>query len=161
MNMQRWRPDLLTVAFSAFIASVVFLAAVLVYSWVNPTYAPLEGYGRAHVVNVGLQVEGAPAFQPGDVVVLQIERCNRSNEPVWIVSQHNFERRENDRVLTVPAASNFGHLTPECSTKVWVEEMPAAMMPGQWRVVGMDETSDGRRVQLQAWESEPFWVLPP
>lgn len=161
MHIPRWQSTLLMTAVSALVASAVFLGAVLLYGWFSSPYMPLQGYTKAQIINVNSRVEGMPIFHPGQSILLRIERCNSQDVPVWVVSQHNLEWREQGQVLTVPAAGSFGFLESGCTTKVWVEEIPTPMASGIWRVVGMDETSDGRRVQLQAWDSEPFRVVPP
>lgn len=100
-----------------------------------------------------------PVIHPGDVVPLEVVRCNASNVTRTYTVSHTLESVPAGRNVVLPASPVT--LPPGCTTALSLaNELPANVPPGQYRLFGIAEVRGVLMVHYVEWYSKTFTVTP-
>lgn len=149
MTTPRWKPHLLTVAFSAFVGSVVFLVAALVYAAFIPGFIPVDYEGNAVVVENG-ELGGQK------YIIMERTRCNGSSQELSATTNVTFQHLDRPMVRFSAGGVEGNIVGVGCEQVISSYSVPLGATSGTWRVQGHDVIAGGDSVQIVLWESEPF-----
>lgn len=153
----------LTVAVLIIIAAAVSFVAILLL--VPNTQEPSLGtYETPHrIASAGRnEVTMHPVVPLGDIVIVSGRRCINSKSVVSILTYRTFTRIDvpPDKPQVVPASVRVREDRSDgvrCRETVLMIAMPIGMVPGIWRLDGVDfSTKDGA---LRVWSSEDFEIV--
>ena len=132
------------------------IVALVITLWPEGTYAPLYGPGYEKPQRVENEV-----VELGEAVhVLEVVKCNASQEPVITSSNVHWVRVNNGNQKTIFVRSGGGPLYPGCyAPRDFENSMPSSVTPGTWVIRGIETVTDNNRVQIIQWETEPFEVV--
>lgn len=141
----------LTFAYAYFLGAIVILAAATVFAFCgeSDTYAPLE--------YVNPQVVSTPLVAPGGSVVVTAIKCVKGKDSVYIEGRSWFIRAEPP--LTILYKEGNRAQGEGCLTRVFENELPADIPPGEWQIQGLDVAfGDNGQIQREPWYTEVFTV---
>lgn len=99
-----------------------------------------------------------PIVIAGDVVPLQVQRCNRSDNPKTYEIEHSLKDVERNTTIVLP--SLVVQIEPGCHKSVsLINLVPAETPSGRYRVVGLAKIQGFLRPHLVEWYSGEFVVV--